>query len=78
VTCASCFSSSLAAVSVTHGPSKCAACLKEVDTFEVFKGILQIVDEDEDTSVDDDRERRKLAEAETTKVLRIDNVAWVS
>ncbi|KAI9639818.1 uncharacterized protein MKK02DRAFT_40145 [Dioszegia hungarica] len=39
IVCSTCFSSSISAVSVTHGPSRCTTCLALVVSFEPVKGF---------------------------------------
>jgi len=76
--CPTCFSSSIAAVSVTQGASKCPACLERVASFEPYKPGHNVTVRGPC--------RKKLPEPVLDKsepegqtvVMRIDNVAWVS
>ncbi|BEJ11067.1 hypothetical protein CspHIS471_0104890 [Cutaneotrichosporon sp. HIS471] len=70
--CQSCFSSSVAAVSVSRGQSKCPACLEVVTSFQPYNGSRNIPVKPV--------KRTKILEEPSkpgqTVVMRIDNVAW--
>lgn len=80
--CSQCFSSAISAVSVTRSTSRCPACLQEVETF--------VADPTPSKSVKPRQRRRRVSSAalgaekrifptrESSHVLRIDNIAWVS
>ncbi|KLT42987.1 hypothetical protein CC85DRAFT_69343 [Cutaneotrichosporon oleaginosum] len=70
--CPSCFSSSVAAVSVSRGQAKCPACLEVVTSFQPYDGSRHVGVRP--------LKRNKIAEEPSkpghTIVMRIDNVAW--
>lgn len=70
--CPSCFSSSVAAVSVTQGVSKCPACLTAVSSFEPYHPSIYVPVRTAS------RRKTELPSAKALKsvVMRIDNVAW--
>ncbi|WVR07041.1 hypothetical protein IAU60_004080 [Kwoniella sp. DSM 27419] len=79
--CSPCFSSSLAAVSMTQGQSHCPACLKVVSTFERLPRDPPA--DDYETGLDlspkrvDARSHKEAQYYETRPAaMRIDNVAW--
>lgn len=74
--CPSCFSSTLAAVSVTQGMSKCPACIRPVSSFEMYRPDTMVP-----LRAPSSRRSTPSLEDQTVGgavVLRIDNVAWVS
>ncbi|KAL1405453.1 hypothetical protein Q8F55_009085 [Vanrija albida] len=80
--CPQCFSSTLAAVSVSRGPSKCPACMAHVASFQLYSSQehvscspkarkRRVFETPESSSSSDD----KSVPGETI-VMRIDNIAW--
>ncbi|KAK4687845.1 hypothetical protein P7C73_g2262, partial [Tremellales sp. Uapishka_1] len=73
VACSQCFSSSLAAVSVSQGPTKCAACMQDMQTFKPWEGSVRL---GRNGPMVLPKRPIKKQEMEETVVMRIDNVAW--
>lgn len=80
ITCASCFSSTLGAVTVAQNQAKCPVCLCLIDTFEsvTLEDIvkLQLCSEECSTTTLASPFKRGLGVGPV--VMRIDNVAWAS
>ncbi|WVQ72584.1 hypothetical protein IAR50_002142 [Cryptococcus sp. DSM 104548] len=81
IVCAACFSSTVAALSVTQGRAKCPACLDLMDTF----GVLSGKDQAHGSSPSADSPASRGVGASTPSksitrngsvVMRIDNVGW--
>ncbi|GMK54344.1 hypothetical protein CspeluHIS016_0109300 [Cutaneotrichosporon spelunceum] len=70
--CQSCFSSSVAAVSVSRGQSKCPACLEVVTSFQPYNGSRPIPVKPVQRRIS----QGELSKPGQTVVMRIDNVAW--
>ncbi|BEI87800.1 uncharacterized protein CcaverHIS019_0105180 [Cutaneotrichosporon cavernicola] len=70
--CQSCFSSSVAAVSVSRGQSKCPACLEVVTSFQPHNGSRHIPVK----SVKRNKISEEPSKPGQAVVMRIDNVAW--
>ncbi|WWC94172.1 hypothetical protein V866_001011 [Kwoniella sp. B9012] len=79
ITCSSCFSSTISAVSPDRAHSQCVACTTNLTTFERIKN-LSYIDSSGHLDHSDDRYSKyniPVAEnVENSVVMRIDNIAW--
>lgn len=78
ITCASCFSSSLGAVTVTQSQAKCPICLCLIDTFEAvtLEDIAKLQLSSKEYSMTKLLSLFKRRQGVGPVVMRIDNVAW--
>lgn len=78
ITCASCFSSSLGAVTVTQSQAKCPICLCLIDTFEAvtLEDIAKLQLSSKGHSMTKLLSPFKRRQGVGPVVMRIDNVAW--
>ncbi|ORY34022.1 hypothetical protein BCR39DRAFT_586218 [Naematelia encephala] len=78
IICSLCFTTSLSAVSVVHGSSKCTACMEEVSSFRPFNNIRQAPRDKGHSDIQQSQSTasRSMAANDGNVVMRIDNVAW--
>ncbi|WVN88247.1 uncharacterized protein L203_103448 [Cryptococcus depauperatus CBS 7841] len=78
ITCSSCFSSTLAAVSTTHGYSRCPACLEYIGTFQSVVPKDLFSPESPARSASQRAKLLSLSNQKSNKpmIMRIDNVGW--